>query len=529
MAKQMHPPGTVGDFYWAYCDILRGAYGISESMYDQRVMAFMALKLLVDNAKVGFNFDYTANFGQVKYTGSPKEVFTQIVNDLPAFDKSSYLAQPVKLHRKTTSDELESVLTRFNSPQVFDLSAYVEELSEPHLLLVLDAYREKANFAGYPPEEYKDLYERTVWRMANSGKKSISGQLTGQHFTQRAIIKMMCATAWPRIAKLKSGKRGQPALAIYDPTCGVGSMLMESYFYFKQKQPNLDIKVYGQELSPQVWALAKIFLEVADIPNEIALGNTLTAPAFSSGVNGDSSFDFIIANPPFGVDWKHDYAAIHEDMLKDEGSSYLVVKDAADKPLTPRKSDGQLLFIQHILKLLKTERTARNKSGFAAVVTSGSLISVGTDASAEAQIRQAIFNSGLLYAVVEQPQGMFTNTDVATHVWMFQSGDNGERCRFKLLKADHPAAPMFSTHPAARDKMRSTYSDENIEAIAAEVNNRVDNTPVSIGVSTKNRRRVSFATELPIASSERGKSLSILDAELKEMVRQLAVMAGVLV
>ena len=140
------------DYYWSYADILRDI-GINESTYDQRIMAFMALKLLIDNNKLMFNLEY-----------------------------------------------------------------------------VLDIYTYQADFTSYPKEEYKDLYEKTVSRM-----KNLSGDLTGQHS----------------------------------------------------------------------WLLSKIFLEITHQENIIAYGNTLTNPAFANGIDGKESFDFIIANPPFGVDWKH--------------------------------------------------------------------------------------------------------------------------------------------------------------------------------------------------------------------------------
>lgn len=517
------PANTVGDFYWAYADILRGAYGVSETLYDQRVMAFMALKLLVDNNKVGFNFDHSQNFGQSVYVGGTKAVFLQLVQNLPAFDRSGYMAQTKRLNNTGQSDEAESCLALLNSPKVFDLTSYVEELSEQHLKMVLDIYQSKADFRGYPREGYKDLYERTVWRMANSGKKSISGQLTGQHFTQRAIIQMMCAASLPAL-------KGRKKLAIYDPTCGVGSMLMESCFYFKTAIPNIEVEVYGQELAPQVWILAKIFLEVAGIKNTIALGNTLTAPAFSRGINGDDSFDFIIANPPFGVDWKHSYADIVADMGNPAESSFFTVTDADGRLVTPRKSDGQLLFIQQIMKLMQRE-VGRGKCAHAAVVTSGTLISVGTDRSADSRIRNAIFESGLLGAVLEQPGSMFTNTEVTTHVWFFSAAPGQKhRTTVKAIKADSALAPMFSAHPEARDKMRNTYSAADIKALAAEVCKPGATVGLSKLIPCAGRTSLNIGRELasPKGAVQQGKTLADLDAELKALVRALAVSTGVL-
>jgi type I restriction enzyme M protein len=235
---------------------------------------------------------------------------------------------------------------------------------------LLDKESDEQLTRDYPKEQYKDLYETTVSRM-----KKLSGDLTGQHFTQKSIVHLMC-----EVSKFEA--EGYNKLAIYDPTCGTASMLMESAYYFYNKNKIENIEVYGQELHGQTWLLAKIFLEISSldgktqgIKNTVAYGNTLTNPAFANGINGNTSFDFIIANPPFGVDWKHNYNEIIENM-NSKKSNFFVVKDEKGKVVTPKKSDGQFLFMQHIIHLMKSEKK-RDKHAHAAIISSSTLISTG--------------------------------------------------------------------------------------------------------------------------------------------------------
>ncbi len=177
------------DYYWAYSDILRDI-GINESTYDQRIMAFMALKLLIDNHKLKFNFDYSDSFGldEKEYEKYEKEdtknTFLNIIKDIENLGQNlNYFEQESKYN----PDKSKNILTYLNHFKTFELERYIQELPNNYLENVLDIYTYKANFINYPKDGYKDLYESTISRM-----KKLSGDLTGQHFTQKSIIHLMC-------------------------------------------------------------------------------------------------------------------------------------------------------------------------------------------------------------------------------------------------------------------------------------------------------------------------------------------------
>jgi len=447
------------DYYWAYADILRDI-GINESTYDQRIMAFMALKLLIDNNKLLFNLEYRKNFNLSKknfkkYQGKDtKETFLNIIKDIQNLGNSKNLKYFTQ-DSKYNPDKFENILAYLNHYKTFELERYIQELPNNYLENVLDIYTYQADFSNYPKEEYKDLYEKTVSRM-----KKLSGDLTGQHFTQKSIIHLMCTM-------IEDDLKSNEKLAIYDPACGTGSMLMESAYYFKNNTKVQDIELYGQEIHGQTWLLAKIFLEITNQKNIIAYGNTLTNPAFADGINGDDSFDFIIANPPFGVDWKHSYDEVIANM-KSKNRNFFVVRDSKGKIITPKKSDGQFLFMMHIINLMQKEKQ-RGKRAKAAVISSSTLISTGSSTSSEAKIRRAIFKENIVSAILEQPNAMFTNTDISSHIWFL---DTSAKDRITIVKADTKEEELFIAHPVPKDKMKHAYSQENIKKLKKYLNGR---------------------------------------------------------
>jgi len=505
---------TLGDYYWAYSDILRDI-GINESTYDQRIMAFMALKLLIDNDKLQFNFEYKSYFGLddtifEKYVREDtKATFLNLIQNIEKFGKN--LSENFFQESKYNPDKSKNILTYLNHFKTFELERYVQELPNNYLENVLDIYTYKANFSNYPKEEYKDLYETTISRM-----KKLSGDLTGQHFTQKSIIHLMC-----EVSKFEA--EGYDKLAIYDPACGTASMLMESAYYFYNKNRIKNIEVYGQELHGQTWLLAKIFLEISSldgktqgIKNTIAYGNSLTNPAFANGINGERSFDFIIANPPFGVDWKHNYDEIVENM-KREKSNFFIVKDAKGKVVTPKKSDGQFLFMQHIIQLMKSEKR-RDKHAHAAIISSSTLISTGNIRSSEAKIRKEIFNTGFISAVLEQPNAMFTNTDISSHIWFLDSDLSD---KITIVKADTKEEELFSPHPQAKDKMKNSYSAKNIRRLATLINSKKAFQYKSKFIDAKERYEINISNEIGFKDESEDVSFDALTNELNILMKQM--------
>ncbi|MGB1216953.1 MAG: HsdM family class I SAM-dependent methyltransferase [Saprospiraceae bacterium] len=510
----------LSDYYWAHADILRGI-GIPESTYDQRVLAFMALKLLIDNGRLKFNFDYRNQFGlddadYAKYKGKDtKATFSKIMKHLPELGKNLLFFEQEARFNPGNSTQ---VLAYINHPRGFLFDYYINELNNDYLEQILDIYVEKADFKKYPKDEYKDLYEKTCSRM----RERFTGDMNGQHFTQKSIIHLMCETAIPLMKENET-------IAIYDPTCGTGSMIMESAFYFHQhkKTKGAKVEVFGQEISGQLWLFSKIFLEISSIDgktqgikNTIAYGNTLTQPAFSKGINGKDSFDFIIANPPFGVDWKHDYEKVVKNMISKD-PHFMVVQEGR-KIITPKKSDGQFLFMMHIINLMEQEK-AKGKRAFAAVISSSTLISTGTKTSSEAKIRRQIFKKKIVRAVIEQPNDMFTNTNICSHIWFL---DSEEKPYIKIIKANNEEEILFCKHPKAQDKMKKAYSDENIKRLIRIMNVKKEYEFVSKNFNPEDQCEINLSAEIGKRDIIIDRDLDKLEKEIDDTFTELAKILG---
>jgi len=501
-------PKELKDYYWAYSDILRDI-GINESTYDQRIMAFMALKLLIDNNKLCFTLEYDNHFGmkedvyQRYKAKNAKETFLNIIRDVEKLGREENLHY-FHQESKYNPDKSKNILTYLNHYKTFELERYIVELPEKHLKNVLDIYTYQADFTNYPKDEYKDLYEKTVSRM-----KKMSGDLTGQHFTQKSIIHLMCEMG---IQGIKENEK----LAIYDPTSGTGSMLMESADYFMKHTKVKEIELYGQEMHGQTWLLSKIFLEITNQPNTIAYGNTLTNPAFANGINGNDNFDFIIANPPFGVDWKHNYDEIIENMQSQRSNFFVVRDEKTNKIVTPKKSDGQFLFMMHIINIMKKENK-RGKRATAGIISSSTLISTGSATSSEAKIRKAIFKEQLVSAVLEQPNSMFTNTDIISHIWFL---DTLATQKIKIVKADTKEESLFIPHPNAQDKMKHAYSQANIKKLKRYLTNKTDKPYVSKSLNYE-RTAINISQEIGFKEDNKVESIDALMSELDGLMKNM--------
>ena len=498
------------DFFWKHADILYASAGVNPSGYDERIIPFIALKVLIDYRKVKFNLDYRNKFGLSdrdfeKIKGNNlRETFLNLIKNIEEFSNFKYMEQKAKYNNpKSNSEEKESAIKYFN--EAFNFENHIKELSEDYLLeAILDIYN-SIDFKEVPKEQFKDLYETTISRMRKGKQRGFNGNFIGQHFTQSATVKLMCEVAH---SKMKKNNK----LAIYDPACGVGMMLIESYFFFKNKGIK-EIEVYGQEIDLKVWLLAKIFMEALDIPNTIARGNTLTNPAFINGLNGNDSFDFIITNPPFGIDWKHEEKIISENMQKEESSFFFVVKDENNKIILPPKNDGQFLFMLHIIKLMLNEKE-KGKNAFAGIISSSSL--PYNSGKSESIIRQRIFETGIVDTILLQPQNMFSNTSMQTCIWFLntQKMDSKSKYNITIIRADNPN--LYSKHPELIENMKNTYSDENIKEIVNLIKSNKKDVPFKkkiIDVKTGN----SIISKLNISSEIPFESEKIEDIDLYEL------------
>ncbi len=238
----------------------------------------------------------------------------------------------------------------------------------------------------------------------------------GEHFTPRDVVHLMADLMLAGDEKEIRAKRA--IRTVYDPCCGSGSMLMitkEHITVGLRKNGNLlrpainkdaEIHLFGQEVNPETWAVSKSDLLMKDPTgrdaDNIAYGSTL-----SNDRHAGMAFDYLIANPPYGKDWKRDEEAVRAEHERGAAGRFA--------PGLPRISDGQLLFLLHMLAHAKARKEGGSRI---AIIMNGSPLFTGDAGSGESEIRRSILENDLLEALIALPEQLFYNTGIATYVWV---------------------------------------------------------------------------------------------------------------
>jgi type I restriction enzyme M protein len=236
----------------------------------------------------------------------------------------------------------------------------------------------------------------------------------GEHFTPRDVVELMAHLMLDpdRQGLSEPGK----VIEIYDPCSGTGGMLTVTRDLVLQLNPSAGVYLYGQEVNPETWAICKSDLylktETGKDAESIAYGSTL-----ADDRHAGKRFDYLIANPPYGKDWKLDREAV-EDEHENLGF------DGRFGPGTPRISDGQTLFLLHMVHHMQSPEKEGSR---VAIVMNGSPLFTGDAGSGESEIRRWLLEQDLVEAIVALPEQLFYNTGIATYVWVLTNRKAPER------------------------------------------------------------------------------------------------------
>ena len=247
----------------------------------------------------------------------------------------------------------------------------------------------------------------------------MSNETAGEHYTPREVIRLMVNLLFAEDTEALTGPA--PVRTVYDPAAGTGGMLTVAETYLTELNPSARVEVFGQEFNPETWAIARseLMIKGAD-PDRMVLGNSLTADGWAG-----HRFDYALANPPYGVDWK-----AYADPIKTEAETKGF--DGRFGAGLPRISDGSLLFLQHMLSKMKPvadrPETAWIDGGSRiAIVLSGSPLFSGGAGSGESEIRRWIIENDWLEGIVALPDQMFYNTGISTYVWIMTNRKTPDR------------------------------------------------------------------------------------------------------
>lgn len=247
----------------------------------------------------------------------------------------------------------------------------------------------------------------------------ISNETAGEHYTPREVIRLIVGLL---LANDKGALTGSGVIRqVYDPAAGTGGMLSIAEMEMKGLNPRIRVELFGQELNPESFAICKSdMLVTGHNPENIAFGNTLTQDAHKG-----KSFHYMLSNPPYGVDWKK-----YQDDIKSEADEQgMSGRFGAG---LPRVSDGQLLFLQHMISKMRDDE-AGSRIG---IVMNGSPLFTGGAGSGESEIRRWMLEKDWVEAIIALPTDLFYNTGIQTYVWLLTNRkDVARRGKVQLIDA----------------------------------------------------------------------------------------------
>jgi type I restriction enzyme M protein len=238
----------------------------------------------------------------------------------------------------------------------------------------------------------------------------------GEHFTPREVIKLMVNLL---LSPEQDLRRSHVVKTIYDPACGTGGMLSVAEQYIRALNAEANPHLFGQDWNDEAWAVCKsdMLIKGEDADN-ICRDDTFTKDGFDRDADGRKiTFDYMLANPPFGVEWKQQQRFIEQER---DTLGY----DGRFGAGTPRINDGSLLFLQHMLSKMRAPQEGGSRIG---IVFNGSPLFTGDAGSGESNIRQWIVENDWLEAIVALPDQLFYNTGISTYVWVLTNRKEPER------------------------------------------------------------------------------------------------------
>ncbi|WP_460274509.1 type I restriction-modification system subunit M [Celeribacter sp. ULVN23_4] len=402
---------NLASYIWSLADLLRGDF--KQSQYGRIILPFTLLRRLECVLK-DRKADVLAEHARLEKSPLPDEAKEKLL--LRAAQLSFYNTSKMDLSSLGASgikDNLDSYIQSFSKDareifEHFKFGEFIAQLSDANLL-----YKavQQVKGADLRPEVVSNhdmglVFEELIRRFAEG-----SNETAGEHFTPRDIVDLTTSLVFMEDDEALTQEG--VIRTIYDPTAGTGGFLSAGMEYVLQLNPGAVMRAFGQELNPESYAICKadMLIKGQDVTN-IKLGNTLSQDQL---VN--DKFDYMLSNPPFGVDWKKIEKDIKDEhALKGYGGRF--------GPGLPRVSDGSLLFLMHLLSKL---RDAEQGGGRVGIILNGSPLFTGGAGSGESEIRRHILESDLLEAIVALPTDMFYNTGIATYVWVLTNKKAPER------------------------------------------------------------------------------------------------------
>lgn len=451
-------PNNLASYCWSIADLLRGDF--KQSQYGRVILPFTLLRRL-EGVLEESKEQVLAEYERIKPMNLPEEAqeklllrATQINGDTLSFYNVSKMDLS-KLGQDDIKANLESYIQGFSKDareifEYFNFAEFLGQLNDSDLLFKVV---QKVRQTDLSPKAVSNhdmglVFEELIRRFAEG-----SNETAGEHFTPRDIVRLTTALVFME----DDDALTKPGIirTIYDPTAGTGGFLSSGMEYVHELNPHAVMRAFGQELNPESYAICKadMLIKGQDVSN-IKLGNTLSNDQLYA-----DKFDYMLSNPPFGVDWKK-----IESTIKDEHT--LKGYDGRFGPGLPRVSDGSLLFLLHLIDKLRpvtgTQAAGAEGGGRIGIILNGSPLFTGGAGSGESEIRRYLLEADLVEAIIALPTDMFYNTGIATYVWVLSNKKADERKgKVQLINGVNLYSKMRKSLGSKRNEM----SDDDIATI----------------------------------------------------------------
>jgi type I restriction enzyme M protein len=393
---------------WSVADLLRGDY--KQSDYGKVILPMTVLRRLdcvLAPTKQNV-LDYLPKIE--KLSENAKDITLNKVAKLNFHNKSNYDFLKIKADPINVAANLRNYINGFSYSareiiDYFNFDDHISRMDDPHTDLLYQVVKEfeAIDLARINTLDMGYVFEELIRQFAE-----ISNETAGEHFTPREVIKLMVNVLFKSDNDILT-KEGI-VKTMYDPACGTGGMLSVAEEYLQKLNPKAKLEVFGQEINPESYAICKSDMLIkGQNPSNVKMGNTFTVDGLE-----DEHFDYMLSNPPFGVDWK---------------KAEKIIKAEADKKGyagrfgagLPRINDGSLLFLQHMISKMKLDGSRIG------IVFNGSPLFTGQAGSGESEIRKWIIENDWLEAIIALPNQLFYNTGISTYIWILTNHKDKER------------------------------------------------------------------------------------------------------
>ena len=329
--------------------------------------------------------------------------------------------------------------------EFFEFENEIEKMREANVLyLVISKFADvDLHPARVPNAEMGRIFENLIRRF-----NELANETAGDHFTPREVIRLMVNLLFIDDDDLLATQ--QTVRKLLDPACGTGGMLAEAQNYLRDHHPQARLYVFGQDYNKRAFATAASDMLMKDVDQNGGTDNVRFGDIFLDDQFAEppyDRFDYLLANPPFGVDWKKQKKEIDREHRRGDAGRF-----AAG---LPRVNDGSLLFVQHMMSKFEALDPAEQRDGSRmAIVLSGSPLFTGGAGSGESEIRRSIIERDWLEAIVALPEQMFYNTGIGTYVWIITNRKEPRReGKIQLLDPRDSWVPMRRSRGDKRRKL----------------------------------------------------------------------------